>query len=118
MWSIFVYFLIFLVPGLFAALVYNLLCCKWIGCCKTIVLALIYDLIIIGINFAGLRFIKGIGDFAALDDYLHCLSFTPKYILLSLVVGLILAILTCLISRLLCCCNRRIHGDYHNGCKK
>jgi hypothetical protein len=106
MWSIFVYFIIFLVPGLFAALVYNLLCCKGISCCKTIALALVYDLLIIGINFA------------ALDDYLHCLSFTPKYILLSLVIGIVLAILTCLFSRLLCCCSRRIHGDNHNCCKK
>lgn len=100
-WSIFVYFLIFLVPGIFAVLVYNLLGRRAIGAWNTIGLALVYDLMITGINFAGLRFIKGISNFGVLDIYLRCLSFTPKYILLNLVVGLVLAILTWLIVRLL-----------------
>lgn len=117
MWYVFVYFLMFLVPGLFAVAVYNLICYNRINCCRTILLALIYDLFIVGINFAGLRFIKGIGDFCALDSYLHCLSFTPKYILLSLIVGAILAILTCLLTRLFSWCKERIHGN-KDCCKK
>lgn len=111
MWSIFVYFLVFLVPGLFAVLVYNLICCHRMDCCKTIASALIYDLLILGINLAGLRFIKCIDTFQELQVYFNCLSFTPKYILLSLVIGIVLAIFTCLLSHLLCWCRRHFHHD-------
>jgi hypothetical protein len=115
MWSLFVYFLIFLVPGLFAVLIYNLICCRRIECCETITSALIFDLFILGINLAGLRFVKGICNFHELQPYFNCLSFTPKYILLSLIVGIVLAILACLLSHLHSYCKRRFHHNNKSG---
>lgn len=117
MWSIFAYFLIFFVPGLFSVLIYNLFCCHSMGCCKTITSALMYDLLILGINLAGLRFIKGILNFENLKPYFDCLSFTSKYILLSLIVGTILALIACLLSHLFCCC-RKHHNHDCNNCNK
>jgi hypothetical protein len=113
MWSLFVYFLIFLVPGLFAVLVYNLISCNRMECSKTITSALIFDLLILGINLAELRFIKGICTFQDLQPYFDCLSFTSKYILLSLVVGIVLAVLAWLLSHLHGWCR----GHFHHGSK-
>jgi hypothetical protein len=117
MWSLFIYFLIIMIPGLFAALVYNLLCCNKMDCFRTITSALVFDLLILGINLAGLRFIKGIYSFQDLNVYFHCLSFTSKYILLSLIVGIGLAVLACLLLRLFNYCRRHFHHG-HNNCNK
>jgi len=117
-WSLFVYFLIFLVPGVFAVSLYNLLSCNRLNYCKTINLALIYNLLILGINLVVLRLKVGIRSFDALDDYLRCLCFTSKYILLSLIVGILLAVLTCLLSHLICWCKGRFHRDNKDCCKK
>jgi len=109
--SIFIYFLIFLIPGLFAVLIYNLISDSSMGCCRTITSALIFDLLILGINLAGLRFLKCICTFQELQSYFCCLSFTPKYILLSLIIGIVLAVLAYLLLHLYCWCKRRFcHG--------
>jgi hypothetical protein len=118
LWSLFVYFLIFMIPGLFAVLVYNLISCHSMDHGKTITSALIFDLLILGINLAGLRFIKGICTFQELQSYLHCLSFTSKYILLSLGVGIALAILAWLLSHLHSWCRGRFPQNNKNCNKK
>lgn len=111
MWTIFAYFLIFFVPGLFAVLVYNLICCHKLECHRIIIGGLIYDWLILGIILTGLRFIKGIATFNCLKTYFNCLSFTSKYFLLSLVIAAVLAILTCFLSHLHFFCNKQCHND-------
>lgn len=111
MWTIFMYFLIFFVPGLFAVIVYNVLSNRCMECWQTIVSALVFDLLIMDINFAGLRFIKGIGNCKELQEYFCCLSFLPKYMLLCLIVGTILAVIAWLLSHLICWC--RLHFHHH-----
>ncbi|MDV3429194.1 MAG: hypothetical protein LIR50_19560 [Bacillota bacterium] len=118
MLSIFVYFLIFLIPGLFAVLIYNLISHSSMDCCKTITSALIFDLLILGINLAGLRFLKCICTFKELQCYFNCLSFTPKYILLSLVVGIVLAVLAYLLLHLYCSFRKHFHHDCRKECNK
>lgn len=114
MLSIFIYFLIFLVPGLFAVLIYNLISDSSMNCCSIITSALIFDLLILCINFAGLRFLKCICTFQELQRYFCCLSFTPKYILLSLVIAIILAVLAYLLLHLYYWYKKH----FHHGCKK
>ena len=116
MWSV-VYFLIFLIPGFFAVLIYNLLCCCKMDFSKTIISAFIFDLLIFGINITGLYHVKAIRCFNCLECHLNCLSFCSKYILLSLVVGTVLAIIACLLSHLHSCCKKHFHHDCNNGNK-
>ena len=118
MWSLFVYFLIFLVPGVFAVSLYSFISCNKLSNCKTINLALIYNLLILGINLAGLRLKLGIRSFDALDEHLHCLCFTSKYIILCLIVGTVLVVLTWLLSHLICWCKGRLQKDNKDCCKK
>lgn len=114
MLSIFIYFLIFLIPGLFAVLIYNLISDSSMNCCRTITSALIFDLLILCINLAGLRFLKCICTFQELQSYFCCLSFTSKYILLTLIIGIVLAVLAYLLLHLYYWCKKR----FCHGCKK
>lgn len=114
MLALFVYFLIFLIPGLFAVLVYNRFSRNRVECCNALSLAFIFDWLIVGINFAVLYLIKGICSFQKLNSCLNSLRFTSKYILLSIVVGIILAILACLLTRLFSRCRKHIGGGNNN----
>lgn len=109
MMILFVYFLIFLVPGLFAVLMYNRICGHKVECFNAISLAFIFNLLILGINLAVLRYIQGIYTIYDLQCRFNCLSCILKYILLSLFAGIVLAIFACLIQRLYCCCKRHFH---------
>ncbi len=91
------FFLIMLVPGLIAAKVYGK-----IGCVEgepRIITALIFDLFIFLINITGLYFFKGIYTMTALITSLNCLSFTRRYGILSIFVGIFLAIISGTIYR-------------------
>lgn len=114
MLSLFVYFLIFLIPGLFSILIYNCICCHRVEGCSTVPLALIFDLLIMGINFAGLHILRGICSLSDLQCRFNCLCFTIKYIILSLAAGLVLAILACLLQRFYCFCKRHFHCCHKN----
>ncbi|QAT41087.1 hypothetical protein [Clostridium sp. JN-9] len=105
----FIYFLIFLVPGLFAVLLQNLLCRSRMECWKAAGSALMYDLLILAINLAGLSYFKGICTFCEFQGYLQCLRFTSKYIFLSIIVGIVLAISAWLLSKLFVCCKKHFH---------
>jgi hypothetical protein len=72
--------------------------------------ALMYDLLILGINLAGLSYFKGICSFCNFQAYLGCLRFTSKYIFLSIGVGIVLAILTCLLAKLCIFSKKLFHG--------
>lgn len=114
----FVFFMIFLIPGLFAVLIYNLISRRSMGCCRIITSALVFDLLILGINLAGLRFFKCIYTFKQLQCCFNCLSFTPKYILLSLITGTILAVLAYLLLHLFCLCSKQLHHDCNKQCNR
>lgn len=106
----FIYFLIFLVPGLFAVLVQSLLFRHRMECWRAAGSALMYDLLILGINLAGLNYFKGICSFCDFQGALQCVKFTSKYIFLSIFVGIVLAILAWLLSKLSVCCRKFFHG--------
>ncbi len=93
----FIRFFLMLVPGLIAAKVYGK-----VGCVDgepRIVTALIFDLFIFLINITGLYFFKGIYTMTALITSLDCLSFTRRYGILSIFVGILLAIISGTIYR-------------------
>lgn len=91
------FFLILLVPGLIAATVYN--CFNPCKVKHLISTTLIFDLLIFLINITGLYYFKGICTFTQLTYYFDCLSFTRKYALLSILIGIILAIIFGLIYK-------------------
>lgn len=111
---LFVYFLIFLIPGLFAVLIYNRICCHKVEGCNAISSALIFDLLIMGINFAGLHLLRNICTLNDLQCRFNCLCFTLKYIILSLAAGIVLAIIACLLLHLHCYCKRHLHCCKNN----
>lgn len=83
------FFLILIVPGIIAARAFGI-----IGCVREeprLSTALIFDLLIFIINITGLYFFKGIYTMTSLIASFDCLSFTRRYALLSILIGLILA---------------------------
>ncbi|GAA4652907.1 hypothetical protein GCM10023142_00450 [Anaerocolumna aminovalerica] len=97
------FFLIMLVPGLIAAKVYGK-----IGCVDgepRITTALIFDLFIFLINITGLYFFKGIYTMTALLTSFNCLSFTRRYGLLSIFIGILLAIMSGTLYRIFHICH-------------
>lgn len=91
------FFLILLVPGLIAAKVYGM-----IGCVRgepRITTALVFDLFIFLINITGLYFFKGIYTMSALLVSFDCLSFTRRYGLLSIFIGILLGIISGILYR-------------------
>ena len=103
MFSFFIFFLIIIIPGFIAGFVYDLVSKRKVTpCCSNIfvIISLIFDLIILIINLAGLYIFKGICEFTQLKCYFNCLSFTSKYALLSIAVGIVLAICAGIITRL------------------
>jgi hypothetical protein len=117
MFCYFIYFLIFLVPGAIALLVYRLICKnKKVLCCCDIFPILIYDLLILIINLAGLYLFKHICEFTQLAPYFNCLSFTSKYALLSILVGIILAVIAGIVCLIYSHCNKH-KCAIKNNCK-
>lgn len=101
MLEIFIYFLLFIVPGFIAVLVFELATRHRIrACCRNISTALIFDLLIFLINIAGLFIFKSINELRKLKWYFDCISFTCKYALLSIVVGILLALIAGLFIKL------------------
>lgn len=105
----FIYFLIFLVPGLFAVLIQSMLRRSRMEGWWVVGSALMYDLLILAINLAGLSYFKGICSFCNFQGSLQCLRFTSKYIFLSISVGIVLAIIVWLLSKLCVCCKKHFH---------
>ena len=101
MLSFYIFFLLFIIPGYISALVYKLISRhKVSNCCVYIYTAFIFDLLILIINLAGLYIFKGICTLEKLIWYFNCLSFTTKYAILSIIVGIIIAVIIGLIHRL------------------
>ena len=100
-WS---FFLLLIVPGFIAAIVYKEVCkVRQCGCCWFVSYALIFDLLILIINFFGLFWIKGIKTIFKLLKSFECLQFTAKYGLLAIFVGVLLALIVCAIQ----CCYKK-----------
>lgn len=102
-----IYFLTLIVPGLIAAKVYEC----FLRCKNTNLIAntLIFSLLIFLINITGLYCIKDIYTVKALIASFDCLSFLRHYILLSILIGILLALLFGLIKK----CYRKIRC-HHN----
>jgi hypothetical protein len=105
-----IFFLLLIVPGFISALVYKLLSGRRITDCCIVISGLIFDLLILIINLAGLYIFKAICTFEELKCYFNCLSFTAKYGILSIIVGIVLAIIAALIFRV-------CFWKKHCGCK-
>lgn len=111
------FFLILIVPGFIAAKSY---CLIVHGKHENIVVnALIFDLLIFIINITGLFYFKGITTMCKLIKYFECLSFTGKYALLSILVGLILSVIIgCIYTIRKNYCKRHCHKAYEKQYKK
>jgi hypothetical protein len=106
-----IFFLLLIVPGFISALVYKLISGHRItNSCIMIISGLIFNLLILIINLAGLYIFKAICTFEELKCYFNCLSFTARYGILSIIVGIVLAIIAAIIFRL--CVWKK-----HCGCK-
>ncbi len=94
------YFLIMLVPGIISAYIYySILRCRER---RTFVYtALVFDLFIFMINIFGLYYFKGIYTMTSLIDSMNCLSFTRRYAELSIGIGIALAIISGVFTRLI-----------------
>lgn len=99
------FFLIMLVPGIISSFVfYNVARIRrWPDINST----LIFDLLIFIVNITGLFFFKGIHTMTMLIASFDCLSFTRRYALLSILVGIILAVIFGIIARAFCRFRRR-----------
>lgn len=95
--DILVFALLLFVPGIIAAKVYSFIT----NCNRdfNMLNSLAYDLIIHIINIIGLYYFRGMETVQELMTSLDCLSFSRKYALLSILIGLILAVITGLIRR-------------------
>lgn len=117
MLSFYIFFLLFIVPGLISVLTYKLISRHKISsCCMYVCTAFIFDLLILIINLAGLYIFKRIHTLEKLKCYFNCLSFTSKYAILSIFVGIVLAAIIGLIYRL--CFLKKHCGCYHKGYKR
>ncbi|MGF7144317.1 hypothetical protein HNQ56_002748 [Anaerotaenia torta] len=92
------FFLIWLVPGLFGAVAFSI-----IARCRTRIdpyVALMIDLLTFTTMITGLFLFKGILTITALIAEFECLSFTRRYILLSILVSILWGLLLGLLRRL------------------
>lgn len=98
MLSLFIFFLIFFVPGFIAVLMYELVSGHRIKTCfRSITTALVFDLLILIINLIGLYIFKSIHTIDKLICYFNCISFTSKYAILSIVVGIVISLIASII---------------------
>jgi len=103
-----IWLMILLIPGLIGAFAYEFASRRQIRFgYRFIYVALIFDLLALVFNLLWLRFIKLVYDFDALMVYLNCLSFTPKYAILNIILCIIYGILLGLICRCFCGRNHR-----------
>jgi hypothetical protein len=101
MLSFIVLLLLFIIPGFIAAFIFEFLCgSRVLTCYRSAFTALIFDLLIVIVNFLGLIFFKHICDIRDLTCDFNCMKFASKYGLLSILVGIVLAIIFGVICRL------------------
>jgi hypothetical protein len=82
-------------------LLYEFLSCHKIKChCRYVSAALIFDVLILVINSAGLYYFKSICTFEKLLCRFDSLLFTCKYAVLSLIVAIVLGVIAGMICRL------------------
>ncbi len=96
------FILILLGPGLIAAAVYGAIAC--LKCEPKLTTGVIFSLLIYIIMITGLYYFKGIYTSCSLLESFNCLSFTRKYALLSILIGLILGTIFGLIRKILYIC--------------
>ncbi|HOV25836.1 MAG TPA: hypothetical protein PK566_05695 [Pseudobacteroides sp.] len=95
-----IWLMILLIPGLIGVFAYEFVSRNQIRVgYRFISLALIFDLFALIFNLLWLRFIKLVYDFDALLVYLNCLSFTPKYAILNIILCIIYGVILGLICR-------------------
>lgn len=111
--DIYILFLIFLVPGIIATFLFQAISRRKIEIGKFTWIALIFDLLILIINLIGLYFFKDIYTRAKLIIYFGCNSFTFKYAILSIIVGIVLAIILGLIFK-----HKHCHGSGSSSSSK
>jgi len=93
MLSLLIFFLLFIVPGFIAVFVFEFLHGgRTSATCKNVSAALVFDLLILLINLIVLFLIKHISTVRELICRFDCLQFTVKYGLLSILTGIILAV--------------------------
>ncbi len=98
-----VWLMILLIPGLIGALVFEFVYGKNIKYgYKFITAALIFDLFALVVNLLWLRFLKMIFTYDDLMAYFKCLSFTPKYAILNIILCILFGILFGLICKFIC----------------
>lgn len=101
MLNLFIFLLLFIVPGLVSVLLYELTCHRKIRChLRHLSAALIFDLLILVINFAGLYLIKDICTLEKLICSLESLPFIIKYAVLSLIIAAVLGAVLGIICQL------------------
>ena len=103
--DLFRFFLILIVPGIISAIIFGFIACLRRE--PTVATTLIFDLWTFIIMITGLYFFKGIVNMTSLIASFNCLSFTRRYALLSIFIGIFLAVTSGLIYRLIFRCRRR-----------
>ena len=91
-------FLMLLAPGFVAERIFNLIS-RGKSKGSVIANALVFDLLIFTINTVGLFYLYGLQLYSTLERYFDFLSFVWKYSLLSIAVGIILAIILGILAR-------------------
>jgi hypothetical protein len=86
----FQFFLALIVPGLIGAVAYSIVVCLKTKCNWCV--ALILDLLTFTIMITGLYFFKHVTTIGMLLGEFGCLSFTRKYILLSILITIFLGV--------------------------
>jgi hypothetical protein len=104
--QLFQMFLALIVPGFIGALIYSIFA-RLTTEINTYV-ALILDLFTFVIMITGLYYFKGVTNITALLAQFECLSFTRKYILLSLLIQVLLGAASGLLRRLFFWIRRRV----------
>ncbi|ROR29237.1 hypothetical protein EDD66_103173 [Mobilisporobacter senegalensis] len=91
------FFIVLLLPGFIAARSYSIIAADRRR--NMVFNALIFDLLTFIINITGLFYFKAINTMTELLTSFECLSFTRKYALLSILVGIILSVIFGVITR-------------------
>ena len=104
--DLFRFFLILIVPGMISAVIFGFI--ARLRQEPTIATTLIFDFWIFIIMITGLYFFKGIVNMPGLIASFECLSFTRRYALLSVFIGINLAIISGFKYRLFFRCSKPI----------
>jgi len=103
--DLFRFFLILIVPGMISAVIFGFI--AHLRQEPRIGTTMIFALWIFIVMITGLYFFKGIVNMPGLIASLECLSFTRRYALLSIFIGIFLATMSGFIYRLFFRCRRR-----------